>query len=712
MSRFVLSTDPKTAFLASHQPNFSSFWSHNLSNFVDGLEQHSLYDKQSHKYYFAHQHLIVRTLAQHATIGRVENQHGDIAFCVVASSFPCPSEDNWQAGCPRGVPVVVIDSQDDADHYIDVGPNGPRARHCLRLWSLERCAAGIIRVSANPPTLTKLIRSRVHVCPTLSVPYLSHGRGSIRGEPAHARPVRIAIAANTDHRDHLSAFAFGYLVWRKALNAGCKQRGSEAPHACVCYGLERRSSLASASISNSEGAVHLYSNSVFCLQPPGDSLPRSAILDAIAVGCIPVFFDPRQRELWPWHWNASAASVTFDWTDGVSRYEGWSNDLPQQRTRQLRNCWRCLLPRARAVLHALESMPAERVKQLQHAVWEAAPHLLYHGIEGALAAGDRSANAGTAVETLLPHLFEAVAKLRSRDSDFSSAAGLPAAPQRTPHAPTTVGESSPSDQLCSSFHRSHLGVCHCHCVLIDVGLNRGRSLLQWPQHAAKLLQRNNRPPWRMLQKCLTPDTSKTSCYYGFEANPAFDEHLSRMERSLRSRGMAVKIFTSTAFTIADVATATATLYVPPMERDATHAVTSTLRGTNSLFEKTSDGPWRVDHSTMVGEVFQRTTVQTMDARRFLAGATDVSAPPERGGLVALKMDCEGCEFDVLPTLLRTAPALLCRISLLAVEPHGRMLPPAQQFVDNETSADTHLFRQLRQRLTGPRRCSVTLMPWG
>lgn len=38
--------------------------------------------------------------------------------------------------------------------------------------------------------------------------------------------------------------------------------------------------------------MKLFQSSVFCLQPPGDSLTRRSIFDSILAGCIPVFFHP------------------------------------------------------------------------------------------------------------------------------------------------------------------------------------------------------------------------------------------------------------------------------------------------------------------------------------------------------------------------------------------------------------------------------------
>ncbi len=57
--------------------------------------------------------------------------------------------------------------------------------------------------------------------------------------------------------------------------------------------------------NGAEDALQLYAGSDFCLQPPGDTLPRPGIIDALSVGCVPVLFHPRQAELWPHHWRGA-----------------------------------------------------------------------------------------------------------------------------------------------------------------------------------------------------------------------------------------------------------------------------------------------------------------------------------------------------------------------------------------------------------------------
>ena len=57
--------------------------------------------------------------------------------------------------------------------------------------------------------------------------------------------------------------------------------------------------------------VRQYAGADFCLQPPGDTLPRPGVMDAISVGCVPVLFHPMQQTLWPKHWNATGSSLLF-----------------------------------------------------------------------------------------------------------------------------------------------------------------------------------------------------------------------------------------------------------------------------------------------------------------------------------------------------------------------------------------------------------------
>ena len=99
---------------------------------------------------------------------------------------------------------------------------------------------------------------------------------------------------------------------RQRLNASC------AAHAGVCARPAER-----VVDTNRRGApkdepvvaiARLYREATFCLQPMGDSITRKAMIDAVLLGCIPVFFHAGQRLQWPWHAGGwiEAASLTFD----------------------------------------------------------------------------------------------------------------------------------------------------------------------------------------------------------------------------------------------------------------------------------------------------------------------------------------------------------------------------------------------------------------
>ncbi|CAI8585672.1 unnamed protein product [Vicia faba] len=58
--------------------------------------------------------------------------------------------------------------------------------------------------------------------------------------------------------------------------------------------------------------MKVFKNSVFCLQPPGDSYTRRSIFDSILAGCIPVFFHPQSAyKQYVWHFpkNTSTYSI-------------------------------------------------------------------------------------------------------------------------------------------------------------------------------------------------------------------------------------------------------------------------------------------------------------------------------------------------------------------------------------------------------------------
>jgi hypothetical protein len=191
------------------------------------------------------------------------------------------------------------------------------------------------------------------------VPYLSHARTPLLAAqqrhqmgPGRKRALRIAYAAAS--WGHVDSDAHGFVAWRKALRNAC--RALEA-HQCQWVWI-------SMSGNGAEKAIQRYADADFCLQPPGDTLPRPGIVDALSVGCVPVLFHPGQQTLWPDHWPSyNESSVLLDWTDGA----------PRPRVRDHKQ----YAERARQALQTLLAMPEPELHLLQRGLVAAAPNLIY-----------------------------------------------------------------------------------------------------------------------------------------------------------------------------------------------------------------------------------------------------------------------------------------------------------------------------------------------
>lgn len=245
------------------------------------------------------QHVLVHALARHP-LRRAEPTNA--AFCAVASppqaglyqtghaarraggvafgsAGGCGSVGKrwaaWRALCPPNVPLLVLDTV-DADFR-------PFAL-CSALWERNRClrepGTSVLRLVGSPPVTAHpgeprpRQRSQLAPCPALSVPWLSHARAPLAIASSPERPVRIAGAFSTFQ--HGMAIALGFADWRRDLRDACHRlkNGTRCTHVYQ-----------SMSGKAARSAIELYSRSVFCLQPPGDVIPRGAIVDAIAVGC-------------------------------------------------------------------------------------------------------------------------------------------------------------------------------------------------------------------------------------------------------------------------------------------------------------------------------------------------------------------------------------------------------------------------------------------
>ncbi|KAF2298106.1 hypothetical protein GH714_014765 [Hevea brasiliensis] len=101
---------------------------------------------------------------------------------------------------------------------------------------------------------------------------------------------------------------------------------------------------------NPVNVMRLFQNSVFCLQPPGDSYTRRSMFDSILAGCIPVFFHPGTAYAqYKWHLpkNYSKYSVYIpvrdakDWKAGIKTLL----KIPEDRVLALREEIIKLIPR-------------------------------------------------------------------------------------------------------------------------------------------------------------------------------------------------------------------------------------------------------------------------------------------------------------------------------------------------------------------------------
>ena len=230
--------------------------------------------------------------------------------------------------CP-GRPLAVIDHVDADDktvrHRESIGAKScdrhacatagwPQVRFCPSLWA-EGClnaSSRLIRVVGAPAYFNRRLRN----CPTISMPWLSHSR-SASAAPARERRVRVAFAAGV--AGHADSARHGFDGWRRTLRNECvaRRNGSVcartyqslqggmsraavelcAPPVCCVRARSHRVGRVAAVWLPTSRRPHVstcprgrgrYAQSVFCLQPPGDTIPRSGIVDAISVGCIPV----------------------------------------------------------------------------------------------------------------------------------------------------------------------------------------------------------------------------------------------------------------------------------------------------------------------------------------------------------------------------------------------------------------------------------------
>jgi hypothetical protein len=103
----------------------------------------------------------------------------------------------------------------------------------------------------------------------------------------------------------------------------------------------------------------VYWRSMFCPHPYGDSFTRKAMVDALALGCIPVFTNEEQRSLWPWFWGS--------WIYNASVFLSVDS----------------ILSRRVDLVSELEKIPAASIERMQQVIAEHAHELQYNAVDSA-----------------------------------------------------------------------------------------------------------------------------------------------------------------------------------------------------------------------------------------------------------------------------------------------------------------------------------------
>lgn len=104
---------------------------------------------------------------------------------------------------------------------------------------------------------------------------------------------------------------------------------------------------------NPFNVIKMFQNSVFCLQPSGDSYTRRSIFDSILSGCIPVFFHPR------------SAYIQYEWYL-PNNHTKYSVLIPEQDVRNGTNIEKILL-----------GISEEEVKAMREEVIRLIPSVIY-----------------------------------------------------------------------------------------------------------------------------------------------------------------------------------------------------------------------------------------------------------------------------------------------------------------------------------------------
>ena len=241
----------------------------------------------------------------------------------------------------------------------------------------------------------------------------------------------------------------------------------------------------------------------------------------------------------------------------------------------------------------------------------------------------------------------------------------------------------------------------CIGTFVDVGANVGDTLSSWyNEPSCALAPGKLRPkgvpcawqwPW-----WLPLHVRRRWCAEAFEANPKFTSRLLRTGQRLAKRhGIRINVHAQTALSIR---TGNATFGL-----DTLHGTGSSLQ----LHRHALDAKNRKGAGARVGD--NTTTVRTVDATPFLDAVGG-------GGRVALKLDVEGSEYDILRDLLMSG-VLCTRVETLWIEFHstrdGTLGTPERVDEVFRWMLETHneSTRPLPWLPYASARCATTLLQW-
>lgn len=204
--------------------------------------------------------------------------------------------------------------------------NVKNLKACERWWAapfadplIAQVQRASVRYCYSPPCDSLAVPDPIKSIGAMySVPYPSyvHWSTTFPGEPPWGRARNRPILMSLIMESRMDAAT----NWFKS----AKMLRQVLWDACGVYGEPLCKRQAPKSMQHvAQEAFDIYTQSVFCLQPQGDTCERKGILDSILVGCIPVLFYDEvcpQRQLWELHWGSwqKDSAILFDVNDVLS----------------------------------------------------------------------------------------------------------------------------------------------------------------------------------------------------------------------------------------------------------------------------------------------------------------------------------------------------------------------------------------------------------